>query len=153
MKRLLFIGFISLIGVKAMAQSTESKTYGAGFQLATAPTAAEDLSKKMGDKTALENVYVRGIIAQVCQAEGCWLKLKNEKGENIMVKFKDHAFLVPKDISGKSITVHGKAIKKSVSVAEQKHLAEDAGSTEQELAAIQSPKEELRIEATGVVVD
>jgi len=129
----------------------KGKLYGKEFS--TVKTAKpENLSKTMGDKTTMENVVLEGTISQVCQAEGCWLKLKNNAGADILIKFKDHAFLVPKDIAGKTAVINGTAVKKVVSVEEQKHMAEDAGASPSDMAAITGPKEELRVEATGVVV-
>jgi hypothetical protein len=154
MKKLL----LGIFSVTLLLSATEiataggkGKLYGKEFSTAKA-TKPEDLSKTMGGKTTMENVVLEGTIAQVCQAEGCWLKLKNTAGQDILIKFKDHAFLVPKDIAGKTAVINGTAVKKVVSVEEQKHMAEDAGSSPSDIAAITAPKEELRVEATGVVV-
>ena len=136
--------------ITAMAQ--EGTKYGKPFKTAKS-FAATELVKKMGDKTSMDNVVITGEISQVCQAEGCWMKMKNDAGEDIFVKFKDHAFLIPKDLAGHKAIVNGKAIKKTVSVDELRHLAEDAGKTEQEIAAITEPRVELRVEATGVIID
>jgi len=149
--------FIPLLAI-ALASSAvpaaakkKGKLYGAEFSSSNLIPAAE-LSGKMGTSTSLPGVVVSGTIAQVCQAEGCWIKLKNEAGEDVFVKFKDHAFLVPKDLAGRRAVVSGTAVKKTVSVAERRHLAEDAGATAEQIAAITEPKEELRIEATGIRV-
>lgn len=127
----------------------KGKLYGQTFS-ETGVMEASQLSTKMGSSNSLPNVAVKGKIAQVCQAEGCWIKLKNEAGEDVFVKFKDHAFLVPKNLAGKKAVVYGTAVKKTVSVDERRHLAEDAGASKEDMAAITEPREELRIEATGV---
>src|SRR5690606_37471455 len=100
------------------------------------------LEKKMKGKKEMSNVVVTGELSQVCQAEGCWVKLKNENGEDVLVKFKDHAFLVPKDLTG-TVVVNGTATKKVISVKERKHMAEDAGASQSDIDAITEPKEEL----------
>lgn len=150
----LFIAMVAGICLTATAASVEAKDkYGKAFKANKAVT-VKSFAGDMKDQKEVEDVVVKGTIAQVCQAEGCWIKLKNDAGgEDILVKFKDHAFLVPKDIAGKSVVVNGKAIKKVISVDERKHMAEDAGASETEIAKITTPKEELRIEATGIVVD
>jgi hypothetical protein len=60
---------------------------------------------------------------------------------------------MPKDCSGKSVIAHGKTFKKTTSVAELKHLAEDAGKTKKEIKKIKAPKEEIRFEADGVILN
>lgn len=98
-----------------------------------------------------KEVKVKGVVSQVCTAEGCWLKLKTES-KDIMVKMKDHKFLVPLAMNGKTIVVNGTAQKKTTTVEQLKHYAEDAGKTKEEIEAIKEPKEEVIIQATGIVV-
>jgi hypothetical protein len=138
------------LSLPALAQN--GKAYGKEFKTDKA-VAATELSTKIGKDSKLENVVVVGEISEVCQAEGCWMKLKNEAGENIFVKFKDHAFLIPKDLAGHKAYVQGKASRKTVSVEDQKHYAEDAGKSDEEIARITEPKVELRIDATGVIIE
>lgn len=98
-----------------------------------------------------KSVNVRGVVTQVCTAEGCWLKMKTET-KDIMVKMKDHKFLVPLAINGKTIIVNGTAMKKITTVEQLKHYAEDAGKSKEQIEAIKEPKEEVVIQATGIVV-
>ena len=134
---------------KATAQ--ERTPYGKEFTIENVMT-INSFKEAIADKKELKNVKLEGRISQVCQAEGCWMKLKNENGEDILVKFKDHSFLIPKDLAGHATVVHGDATRKVVSVKERKHMAEDAGASAEEIAKITEPKEELRIEATGIVI-
>lgn len=135
-----------------LALHAETKnTYGKTFKVANVQT-PEELATKMATTNTLQNVVVKGPIAQVCQAEGCWLKLKNAAGEDVLVKFKNHAFLVPKDLAG-TATVFGTATRKTISVEEQRHMAEDAGKSDAEIQTITAPKMEVRIESTGIMVE
>jgi len=133
------------------AQAPTPTPYGKSFKVKDLQT-PEQLTAKLEKQTRIEGVVVKGEISQVCQAEGCWMKLKNSAGDDMLVKFKDHSFLVPKDIAGKKALVHGTAMKKTISVDEQRHMAEDAGMKAAEIAAITTPKTEVRIEATGIIV-
>jgi len=56
------------------------------------------------------------------------------------VKAKDHAFLMPKDIVGKTVVAEGEATVKEVSEAMRKHLAEDAGKSKEEIEKIKGDK-------------
>ena len=151
MKKLLFIAGVSLFAgiFESNAQSGWSK-YGKEFKIENVET-MQSLARVMSDKKEAE-VKLEGRISQVCQAEGCWMKLKNNNGDDVFVKFKDHEFVIPKDMAGRAAIVSGIAKKKVISVEDQKHYAEDAGASEAEIAKITQPKEELRIEATGVMI-
>lgn len=91
-------------------------------------------------------------VKKVCKAKGCWMKLDLENGEEAMVRFKDYGFFMPLDIEGKEVVVNGLAFVESMSVEDQKHYAEDAGASAEELAKITSPKRTYGFEADGVLV-
>jgi len=112
---------------------------------------ASQLPAKMGDKESM-NTKVTGTVESVCQAKGCWMKLKMDNGETMRVTFKDYGFFVPKDIAGKTVVVEGLAQKKTTPVSELRHYAEDAGKSKAEIAEITDPKDELAFVADGVIV-
>lgn len=104
-------------------------------------TVGDSLSTKMVAK-----------VDEVCQAKGCWMKLDLGNEEQVMVKFKDYGFFMPKNIAGKEVIINGKAFVSEVSVEEQRHYAEDAGKSEEEIAAIIEPKRTYTFEADGVLL-
>ncbi|GHB57955.1 DUF4920 domain-containing protein [Persicitalea jodogahamensis] len=112
---------------------------------------ASQLPAKMGDKESM-NTKVTGTVESVCQAKGCWMKVKMDNGETMRVTFKDYGFFVPKDIAGKTVVVEGLAQKKTTPVSELRHYAEDAGKSKAEIAAITDSKNELAFVADGVIV-
>ena len=91
-------------------------------------------------------------VNEVCQSKGCWMTLNLENGDEVMVKFKDYGFFMPKDIAGKEVIVNGKAFVNEVPVDEQRHYAEDAGKTAEEIAQITEPKKTYSFEADGVLL-
>jgi len=91
-------------------------------------------------------------VDEVCKAKGCWMKLNLDNGEQVMVKFKDYAFFMPKDIEGREVIINGKAYVKEVSVDEQRHYAEDGGETAEAITAITEPKRTYSFEADGVLL-
>ncbi|MGC1471075.1 MAG: DUF4920 domain-containing protein [Psychroserpens sp.] len=91
-------------------------------------------------------------VDEVCQAKGCWMKLDLPNGEQVMVKFKDYGFFMPKDISGKEVIINGKAYVNEVPVDEQRHYAEDGGASEEEIAKITAPKKTYSFLADGVLL-
>jgi hypothetical protein len=106
-------------------------------------------SMKVGDTI---NTKIAAKVIEVCQAKGCWMTLNLDNGEEAMVKFKDYGFFMPKDISGKEVILNGKAFINEVPVDEQRHYAEDAGKSKEEIAAITQPKKTYSFEADGVLI-
>ena len=103
---------------------------------------------KVGD-TAF--VKFTASVNEVCQAKGCWMRLDLGDDE-AMVRFKDYGFFMPKNIADKEVIVNGKAYISEMSVEEQRHYAEDAGKSEEEIAAITEIETTLSFEADGVLV-
>ncbi|WP_108423391.1 DUF4920 domain-containing protein [Flagellimonas amoyensis] len=93
-----------------------------------------------------------GEVTEVCQAKGCWMKVKLDSEDEVFVRFKDYGFFVPKDAAGKKVVMNGAAFLEEMSVEDQKHYAEDEGASEDELAQITAPKRTLRFEAEGVLI-
>jgi len=91
-------------------------------------------------------------VDEVCQAKGCWMTLNLDNGETVMVKFKDYGFFMPKNIAGMDVIIDGKAFVSEVPVNEQRHYAEDAGKSEEEIALITEPKRTYSFEADGVLL-
>lgn len=97
------------------------------------------------------DLKIKANVNSVCKAKGCWMKL-DMGNEEVMVKFKDYGFFVPRDIKGREVVINGKAYIKEISVEEQRHYAKDVGKTEDELKAIVNPKRTYMFEADGVLL-
>lgn len=88
----------------------------------------------------------------VCKNKGCWMKLNLPEEEDVMVKFRDYKFFVPKDIEERQVVIRGEAFVTEVSVEEQRHYAEDMGMTTEEVMAITQPKRTYSFVAEGVKI-
>ncbi len=97
------------------------------------------------------NIKFSASVNEVCQTKGCWMLLDIGANE-AMVKFKDYGFFMPKNIADKEVIVNGKAFVSEVSIEEQRHYAEDAGKSEDEIAKIIEVKKTLSLEADGVLL-
>ena len=106
------------------------------------------MQSRSGQKT---EVKLKGTVTEVCEAEGCWIKIKSVNG-NMMVRMKDHSFYVPLALNQKEVVVEGIAEEKETSVAQLKHYAEDANKSKEEIDAIKEPKREIVIQARGILV-
>lgn len=124
--------------------------YGEKFEV-TKAVDLKDIMTQLQSRDSV-NVLLQAKVDGVCQAKGCWMNLvsdKNAEGE-IFVKFKDYGFFMPMDIAGRKVIANGVAYKEVTSIDELRHYAEDGGASKEEIAAINTPKEELKFMATGV---
>lgn len=113
-----------------------------------------------------QKVMVGGDISSVCQAKGCWLRLKSGEGKKdsdvceetlksastqaeVRVVFGDHAFTVPKDLKGK-VVVNGELKKKKLSSFQLKHLMKDAGCSKAQMKKAKKALYKYQIVATEV---
>lgn len=103
---------------------------------------------KAGDTITLK---LKSQVEEVCQKKGCWVKFGNGE-DQIMMRFKDYAFFMPKDLAGKTVIAEGQAYLEELSVDALKHYAEDGGATEEEIEAITEPKLTYTFKAHGVLV-
>lgn len=79
--------------------------------------------------------------------------MKMDMGEDqAMVRFKDYGFFMPKDLAGQEVIVEGYAFVEEMSVEDQRHYAEDAGKSVEEIAAITKPKRTLSFTSSGVLI-
>ncbi|WP_308993074.1 DUF4920 domain-containing protein [Mariniflexile litorale] len=152
MKHLLFVTFCLLV-VYSCKDRDIYKSYGKKI---TVEEVKETFNIITHYKTMQvgDTVYakMKAKVKDVCQAKGCWMTLDLEEGNEVMVKFKDYGFFVPKDITDKEVIINGKAFVSEVSVNKQRHYAEDAGKTADEIAEIIQPKRTFSFEADGVLI-
>ena len=102
------------------------------------------------------NVTVSGVITEVCQHQGCWIRLKdpsNPQAGDLFVKTTDHAYLVPRNSPGRRAIVVGTCEYSEMSVADQKHYAEEAGKTAEEIAKITQPKKMITFHADSISIE
>lgn len=95
---------------------------------------------------------INGTVEQVCQAEGCWLKLKLKDNSSLLVRTREHAFKVPKDLAGRLVYVAGTAHMDTTDVATLQDYAKDEGKPDSVIAAITQPEISPVVEADGILV-
>jgi hypothetical protein len=95
---------------------------------------------------------INGTVEQVCQAEGCWLKLKMKDNTSLLVRTRDHSFTVPKDLAGRMVYVAGTAHMDTTDVATLQDYAKDEGKPDSVIAMITQPEISPVVEADGIFV-
>ena len=127
--------------------SAAASSYGAKLT----GTEALPLSQALAtyDAKTSGDVVVTGEIRKVCQAEGCWMEIA-EGNAQARVTFKDHGFVIPKDLAGRKVKAQGRIVEKTETVAQQKHFLKDAGASKTDIAAVKTPRTTKSFVATGV---
>jgi hypothetical protein len=153
--RTIFLTALVFLSLSVAAQDKEKVSAAKGVtygQLSEEKSAiaVDDLNNKL-----VNNAFtgqIKGKVAEVCKAEGCWIRLQKEDGTTVLVRAKDHAFLMPENIVGKMVLVEGSAAIKETSEEMRKHYAEDAGKSKDEIAKIKGPEKSVEFAAKGVKV-
>ncbi len=136
---------------ETIAAVANTNFYGQAFDISSPQSADLAFEKyntlKPGDTI---NLVFQSKVNSVCSKKGCWMRLEMPEATESFVKFKDYGFFVPKDIAESEAIVHGIAFVTETSVEDLKHFAEDAGKSEEEIAAITKPEVTYGFTADGV---
>ncbi len=113
---------------------------------------AQELLALMAGHDSLE-IKVKAEIEECCQKKGCWMDVKLDNGKSMTVRFKDYGFFVPMNAAGRTAIMEGIAKVDTQTVEWLRHKAEDAGASEEEIAAITEPQVSLSFLAKGVILE
>jgi molybdenum cofactor biosynthesis enzyme len=121
-------------------------------QFGAGVTGATPLAEVLKNPAAFtgKTVRIEAPITAVCQTKGCWMHLGSQQPP-VMVKFKDYAFFVPKDASGRTAIVEGTMTMKQETVEQTKHYLEDAGKAD-EAAKVTEGRKLYHFMASGVAI-
>ncbi|MBX7206267.1 MAG: DUF4920 domain-containing protein [Bacteroidia bacterium] len=151
MKQLVVIALsVLLFSCGKEAKMESDGKYGENFNADSALSVGEAI-KAMSSVNEMP-VVIKGKVTEVCKSEGCWLMLKNEGGEDLYIDIAEKKFHLTPDIEGKTVAVKGVLTKEPISVEELQQMAREAGKTDEEVKAITSPKDDIAMEATGLVI-
>jgi hypothetical protein len=146
---LLALGWVPA-GQAQQKQQPVDRVFGQAFH-PRQPIPAGDLPRVLANKDSLA-VQVTGQVQDVCQVKGCWMDIRLADNTVMKVRFQDYAFFVPANLKGKTVVLNGQAYNQTVSVADQRHYAQDAGKPAAEIQAIKAPRKSITYTASGVMV-
>ena len=150
MKKLSLIILVILLGFNPLKSQNNQNFYGKEFTLLELKNYSDNKEKFIADKDNL--IKIEGEIISTCPMKGCWMKIRAEE-DTILVRFKDYGFFVPKQgAEGKSAIVNGNISVDTLSIAQLKHYAEDAGKSKDEISKISKPEITISFLAEGVVI-
>ena len=147
---LLTFAFLNINSQAQTSKKAQAKIYGQSVTPGNS-VAASAIPSLLASKDSVA-LKVTGQVQNVCQAKGCWMDVKLTDNSVMKVKFKDYGFFVPKDIKGKTVVIKGMAYKEEISVADQRHYAQDAGKSAAEIKSINQPKQSITFKADGVLI-
>lgn len=137
---------------EAVVEMPAVNVYGDSISAEGALTPQELMARMAIGKDSVP-AKVEAKINQTCRMKGCWMTLDVGNGEEMRVRFKDYGFFVPKEgADGKTAVVEGFAFIDTITVDHLRHLAEDAGKSDDEIAAINEPEISVNFEAHGVII-
>jgi len=158
MKNLILLSLLLPAFLLCLSCSTKpavsGDTFGTGVSNRDQAVAVSDVVHKLESNDSVK-VVMKAKVTEVCQAKGCWMNLVDATApsdQKFMVKFKDYAFFMPKDLAGKEVLVEGTAYKELTPVSELRHYAEDAGKSKKEINKIKGPEKQIVFQAQGLKV-
>jgi len=143
---------LSLVATAQIKPAAKGVVYGAKSTSAEGAIDVAAMQEKMISETGNFTGKIKGTVLSVCEKKGCWMTIAKPGGEEIMVRFKDYGFFMPKNIVGKEVVLDGEAKLSVTDVETLRHYAEDAGKGKEEIEKITLPKSEIEFTAKGVVV-
>lgn len=108
-----------------------------------------DFVAKMTELNGQE-VVIKGIVAEVCQAMGCWMTM-NSDGKVTRVKTA-HEFFLPKDVAGREAIVTGKFNITEISEDDARHYNDETKNPTVKSEDIVGPQKAYEVEASGIVI-
>jgi len=112
--------FVLLIACQQEGNKNISETFGSEVTIEKPVSLAEVYASP--DKFEGKEIRIDGEISQVCQHKGCWIKMTDGDKE-LIVRFKDYGFFVPKDAATSKVTIQG-----IFTTEADKHVMEEASS-------------------------
>ena len=149
----LFLILIFIISFSSFSQTNYNteKYYGKEFSVLDIKDYKSNKQKFIADTENL--IKIEGEILSSCPKKGCWMRVETGN-DTLFVKFKDYGFFVPKSgVDGKEVVFKGTAFYDTVSVADQKHYAQDAGKSIEEIEKIVDDQYNLSFVADGVIIE
>ncbi|MAD78393.1 MAG: hypothetical protein CMJ51_03365 [Planctomycetaceae bacterium] len=96
-----------------------------------------------------DSVALTGRIEDVCMVKGCWMKVQEDDGSEVLVRFRDYGFFVPMNARGRLVVAEGQRQVRTFNQEQRRHLASDAGATDAEIEAITGSTTETIFIADG----
>jgi hypothetical protein len=146
----LALPFLIMSGVDGLVQSDGWESFGERISPEGAVPVTEVID--LLELAVNKEFKISGELITICQQKGCWTTLETEDDREVRMTFKDYGFFLPVDYSGKSVVAEGTGFIKVTDIETLRHLAKDAGKTDEEIDLIKEPRTEYLFDAKGVLI-
>jgi len=123
--------------------------YGKAIDPTSEVVSYSDFVTKMDEMNGKE-IILKGTVADVCQAMGCWMTLSAD-GKTTRIKT-DHEFFLPKDVAGREAIVSGKFMISEISEEDARHFNDESKNPTVKSEDIKGPQKAFEMSATGIVI-
>lgn len=149
----LALAFSAITAATAVAQS---KDYGKALTLKE----ATPISSILKDPKAFEGkrVLVEGLIIEVCEERGCWIRIASDKAfESLRFKVDDGVMTFPQDARGKSVLAEGvvkvRSLTREQAIAQAREVAKERGTLASfDSAKVKGPVTDVQLSGEGARV-
>lgn len=154
MKRILFF-VLTIALVLPSAASVAGTVYGGGVTVLQVTLVSELLSKP--DAYVGRTVMIKGLVADVCTARGCWLEIAGDRPyELVRVKVEDGVIVFPASARGRQAAVQGMVEVLRMCPDEALRFRQEEARNKGvpfDRASITGKEAALAIRATGAVIE
>ena len=148
------LAFGALTASATMAQST--KDYGKALTL----TVKTPISSILKDPRAYDGkrVLVEGLIIEVCETRGCWIRIASDKEfESLRLKVEDGVIVFPMEAKGKTVLAEGvvsvKTYTREQAIEQARMAAKERGTLAKfDPSKIKGPVTDVQITGEGARV-
>lgn len=91
-------------------------------------------------------------ISNICESNGCWIRLNLAEGKKSIIKFKNQSFFMPTNSKNREVIVKGKAYLNITTTDELREYAKKDGLSKEEIAEITEEEISFAIIADGVLM-
>lgn len=149
----LALAFSALTAATAAAQS---KDYGKALTLSD----ATPISSILKDPQTYDGkrVLVEGLIIEVCEERGCWIRIASDKAfESLRFKVDDGVMTFPMDAKGKTVRAEGvvkvKSLTREQAIAQAREVAKERGTLKSfDPAKVKGPVTDVQLSGEGARV-
>ncbi len=140
----------------SLAIAQDAKAYGKPLSLKTATPISAILKNPKSFEG--KRVQVEGLIVEVCEERGCWIKIASDKPfESIRFKVEDGVITFPMEARGKLVLAEGivavKSMTREEAVEQARYMAEERGTLKSfDPATIKGPVTDIQIMGDGARV-
>jgi hypothetical protein len=146
--------FPALVLAGSLLAASDGKSYGKPLTQKEATPVSAILENP--DTYVGKTVRVKGLVTDVCESRGCWIKISGEKkGQTLTFKVEDGVITFPMSAKGSAVVAEGVVSKRVLSEAQQKEACEKEAKAHNkpvDYSSVKGPKTVIRLEGLGAVI-